>query len=130
MGVKLDHTIVSATDKHVSARFLADILGIEVAEPWGPFAPVALDNGAALDFVDAPVVDPRHYAFLLDGDDAFDAAFGRIERAGLDYYADPFLQRPGEVNHNYGGRGVYFHDPDGHLMEIMTAPYGDVPAGA
>jgi catechol 2,3-dioxygenase-like lactoylglutathione lyase family enzyme len=130
MTVALDHTVVRARDKHASATFLAGILGVPVQQPWGPFLPIRLDNGVTLDFLevgDAPV-QSQHYAFLVD-DAVFDAAFARIQDAGLSYWADPFHERPGRINHDHGGRGVYFDDPDGHNMELQTAPYGDSPSG-
>ncbi|MGW4086690.1 VOC family protein [Streptomyces sp. NPDC004822] len=124
MTVRLDHTIVAAHDQQASARFLADILGLEVGPRYGPFVPVAIPNGVTLDFLDSPgPVTPQHYAFLVS-DDEFDAIFGRIQRAGLTYWADPQHRRPGEINRNDGGRGAYFEDPDGHNLEILTVPYG------
>ncbi|MEU6529649.1 VOC family protein [Streptomyces sp. NPDC046928] len=124
MTVRLDHTIVAAHDQQASARFLADILGLEVGPRYGPFVPVAIPNGVTLDFLDSPgTVTPQHYAFLVS-DDEFDAIFGRIRRAGLTYWADPHHRRPGEINRNDGGRGAYFEDPNGHNLEILTVPYG------
>ncbi|MBN0045360.1 VOC family protein [Streptomyces actuosus] len=124
MTVRLNHTIVAAHDRQASARFLADILGLEVSPPYGPFVPVAVPNGVTLDYMttDGPIA-PQHYAFLVSEDD-FDAIFGRVRRAGLTYWADPFHRHAGEINHNDGGRGVYFDDPDGHRLEILTRPYG------
>jgi len=119
MSIELNHTIVGATDKHASARFLADILGLSVGADFGPFAPVQLANGVTLDFMDSAQVTPQHYAFLV-GDDEFDAAFARIREAGLAYFADPGLQQLGEINTRWDGRGVYFRDPDGHNMEMLT----------
>jgi catechol 2,3-dioxygenase-like lactoylglutathione lyase family enzyme len=84
--------------------------------------PVTLANGVGLDYDQAgDTIEPHHYAFLAD-DDEFDAAFGRISQAGLEYYADPGCREVGQINHRWGGRGVYFRDPDGHLMEILTRP--------
>jgi catechol 2,3-dioxygenase-like lactoylglutathione lyase family enzyme len=125
MAVQLNHTIVHATDKKASAEFLAGLLGLEVQPQFGPFLPVVAANDVALDFADAGdrVITPQHYAFLVS-EDEFDAIFGRIKDAGLTYYADPARRRPGEINHNDGGRGVYWADPDGHFMEILTRPYG------
>ncbi|MGW5651060.1 VOC family protein [Streptomyces humi] len=124
MTVNLNHTIVAAHDKHTSARFLADILGLEVSPEYGPFVPVALPNGVTLDYMDSPgEIPPQHYAFLVSEDD-FDAIFGRVREAGIGYWADPHHSRPGEINHNDGGRGTYFDDPDGHRLEILTRPYG------
>jgi catechol 2,3-dioxygenase-like lactoylglutathione lyase family enzyme len=119
MTVELNHTIVGAHDKHASARFLADILGVEVGAEMGPFVPVVLHNSVTLDYLTQANVRPQHYAFLVS-DQGFDAAFGRIQEAGLTYWADPHHETPGEINHRWGGRGVYFNDPDGHNMEILT----------
>ena len=116
---ELNHTIVHARDKAASARFIAGILGVEVGAPTGPFVPVALSNGVTLDFMDADSVRSQHYAFLI-GEDDFDAAFDRIRESGAKYWADPMYQRPDEINHRGGGRGVYFADPDGHNMELLT----------
>ncbi|ELS56011.1 VOC family protein [Streptomyces viridochromogenes] len=124
MTVQLNHTIVAAHDKKASARFLADILGLEVSPQYGPFVPVEIPNGVTLDYLDSPgAITPQHYAFLVSEDD-FDTIFGRIREAGLTYWADPYHRRPGEINHNDGGRGAYFEDPNGHNLEILTRPYG------
>lgn len=125
MAVQLNHTIVQATDKKVSAEFLAGLLGLEVQAQFGPFLPVVAANDVTLDFADAGGADiaPQHYAFLVS-DDEFDAIFGRIQEAGLTYWADPMRQQPGEINRRDGGRGVYWADPDDHSMEILTRPYG------
>ena len=119
MSIELNHTIVGAADKHASARFLADILGLPVGADVGPFAPVRLANGVTLDYMDRAQVTAQHYAFLVS-DDEFDAAFARIHEAALPYFADPGFTQPGEINTRWGGRGVYFHDPDGHSMELLT----------
>jgi catechol 2,3-dioxygenase-like lactoylglutathione lyase family enzyme len=125
MSVQLNHTIIHATDKKTSAEFLARILGLEVQPQYGPFLPVETGNEVSLDFADAGEgpITPQHYAFLVS-EEEWDAIFGRIRSAGLTYYADPFRTRPGEINHNDGGRGVYWLDPDGHTLEIITRPYG------
>ncbi|HJQ48608.1 MAG TPA: DUF4440 domain-containing protein [Amycolatopsis sp.] len=116
---ELNHTIVQAADKAASARFLAGILGVEVGAPTGPFVPVVLSNGVTLDFMDSGTVPSQHYAFLIEERD-FDAAFARVKKSGARYWADPHHQQPGEINHRGGGRGVYFADPDGHNMELLT----------
>ncbi len=124
MTVQLDHTIVSARDSKASATFLAVILGLPPPTRFGPFQVVKLDNGVSLDFIDtdeAFIVE--HYAFLIS-EAEFDEIFGRIRARDLSYWADPGRSRPGEINHRDGGRGVYFEDPDGHLLEILTRPYG------
>jgi extradiol dioxygenase family protein len=125
MSVELNHTIVHSRDNRESAEFLAGILGLEVGAEWGPFIPVATANGVTLDFATAPAdsIRMQHYAFLIS-EEEFDAAFERIKQAGITYYADPHGQHPGQINHNDGGRGLYFLDPVGHGMEIITRPYG------
>jgi catechol 2,3-dioxygenase-like lactoylglutathione lyase family enzyme len=124
MAVELNHTIVHVKDKAASARFYAEMLGVDPPAPFGPFLTVAMSNHVTLDFLDArPGPSPQHYAFLVSEDD-FDAIYGRIRERGLTHYADPMRSRPGEINHNDGGRGVYWDDPDGHLLEIITRPYG------
>ncbi|WP_437581409.1 VOC family protein [Sorangium sp. So ce887] len=124
MSVRLNHTIVSAKDKKVSATFMAEVLGLAAPKPFGHFLAVQLDNDVTLDFADSPdEIRPQHYAFLVS-EAEFDEIFGRIRERKLQYWADPRAQRPGEINHNDGGRGVYFPDPDGHFLEIITRPYG------
>ncbi|MGH8495948.1 MAG: VOC family protein [Gammaproteobacteria bacterium] len=124
MPVKLNHTIVQSRDKETSAGFLTGILGLAEATRFGPFRVVELDNGLSLDFyeVDGEIAS-QHYAFLAS-ETEFDEIFARIRERGLDYWADPGQSRPGSINHNDGGRGVYFEDPDGHLLEVITRPYG------
>ena len=125
MPVELNHTIVAARDRRASAEFLATILGLEVSAPFGPFIPVVTSNGVTLDFADSDSTEivSQHYAFLVSEED-FDAIFARIQERGLTYYADPFHQQVGRINHNDGGRGAYFEDPNGHNLEIITRPYG------
>jgi catechol 2,3-dioxygenase-like lactoylglutathione lyase family enzyme len=125
MSIELNHTVVWARDKAASAEFLASILGLPVGPPTDPFLPVRLSNGVTLDYANAGPDDIRaqHYAFLV-GDEEFDAAFARINSTGVDYYADPHHHQPGEINHWHGGRGVYFADPDGHNMELLTRAEG------
>jgi catechol 2,3-dioxygenase-like lactoylglutathione lyase family enzyme len=124
MPVQLNHTIVWSSDPTKSAHFLTTILGLPAPVRFGRFDVVKLDNGAALDFAgkEGPI-QSQHYAFLIDGAD-FDAIFGRIQEQGLTFWADPMRRRSGEINHDDGGRGVYFPDPDGHLLEVITRPYG------
>jgi catechol 2,3-dioxygenase-like lactoylglutathione lyase family enzyme len=124
---ELNHIIVWTKDKHVSAEFLADILGVPVGAAWGPFVPVKTANGVTLDFIDGEdTVRMQHYAFLVS-DAEFDAGFAKITDKGLTYWADPHKSEPGKINHHFGGRGVYFEDPNGHLLELITKPYGKFP---
>jgi catechol 2,3-dioxygenase-like lactoylglutathione lyase family enzyme len=122
--VALNHTIVWCRDRKASAGFLAEILGRPEPTRFGPFLIVELDNSVSLDFyeIDGEIAR-QHYAFLI-GEEDFDRIFARLQERKLDYWADPGQERRGEINRNDGGRGVYFEDPDGHLLEIITRPYG------
>jgi catechol 2,3-dioxygenase-like lactoylglutathione lyase family enzyme len=124
MAVQLNHTIVMARDKKASANFLTEILGLPAATRFGPFRVVELSNGVSLDFYETQgEIVSQHYAFLIT-EAEFDQIFARIRERGVDYWADPGQSRPGEINHNDGGRGVYFEDPNGLILEIITRPYG------
>jgi catechol 2,3-dioxygenase-like lactoylglutathione lyase family enzyme len=124
MAVELNHTIVSARDAEHSARWLAELFDLDEPTPFGHFWVVHTANGVSLDFIDDEAeFDRIHYAFLV-GDDDFDRIFGRIVGRGMDHWADPGRTLPKQINHRDDGRGVYFPDPDGHFLEIITRPYG------
>lgn len=124
MTVELNHTIVQARDGAASAGFLAELLGLPAPTRFGPFMMVEADNGVTLDFMDTDdEITSQHYAFLVT-EAAFDEIFGRIQARQLPYWADPGRSQPNEINTRDGGRGVYFEDPDGHFLEILTRPYG------
>lgn len=124
MAVKLNHTIVHARDKRASAQFLADILGLAAPVPFGPFLGVQTANEVTLDFLETEeAILVEHYAFLVS-DAEFDEIFARIKARNLPYYADPARKQAGEINTRDGGRGAYFEDPNGHVLEILTRPYG------
>ena len=124
MSVQLNHTIVSCRDQQRSAAFLAGILGLSAPTRFAHFLVVEADNNVSLDFAETTEkITPQHYAFLV-GEEEFDTAFGRIRDQDLPYWADPGQAQPGVINHRDGGRGLYFEDPDGHLLEIITRPYG------
>ncbi|MCM3923528.1 VOC family protein [Frankia sp. AiPs1] len=125
MSVQLNHTIVVARDRRESAEFLAGILGLSVGTPTGPFLPVVTGNGVTLDFAtsDEPTIPTQHYAFLVS-EPEFDVIFDRIRQSGIDYWADPTRRHPGETYRHNGGRGVYFPDPSGHFLEILTPTAG------
>jgi catechol 2,3-dioxygenase-like lactoylglutathione lyase family enzyme len=125
MAIKLNHTIVHSRDQRVAAEFFAALFGRPPPVPFGPFLGVQVDNEVTLDFLDADgmEIQMQHYAFLVS-DAEFDQIFGRIQERGLAYWADPGRTRQGEINRHFGGRGVYFEDASGHLLEIITRPYG------
>jgi len=128
MTVELNHTIVHARDPKASAAFLAELLGRAAPVPFGPFWTVALDNGVTLDYIhgDGHELIVEHYAFLVS-EAEFDGIFARIRQRGLQYWADPGHRQPAEINTRDGGRGVYWDDPNGHVLEIITRPYGSGP---
>lgn len=99
---------------------------------WGPFIALEVENGVTFDFATVPPdlpggVHPTHYAFLVS-EEEFDAAYAKIRERELTYWADPRQQGVNEINHNDGGRGIYFTDPSGHYLELITVPYGGWPA--
>ncbi|ORW96970.1 bleomycin resistance protein [Mycobacterium sp. IEC1808] len=126
MSISFNHTIVASRDKRESAEFLAELFGLPEPKPFGHFMVVALDHGASLDYSDVAEgeeIRRQHYAFLVS-EQEFDEIYGKIKSRGLEHWADPGANRPGEINTRDGGRGVYFLDPSGHAMEILTRPYG------
>jgi catechol 2,3-dioxygenase-like lactoylglutathione lyase family enzyme len=126
MSISFNHTIVAARDKRESAEFLAELFDLPAPLPFGNFMVVALEHGVNLDFANAPEgeeIRRQHYAFLVS-EPEFDTIYGKIQSRGMQHWADPRQSRPGEINHSDGGRGVYFLDPSGHAMEILTRPYG------
>ena len=120
MAIVLNHTIVPTRDKKASARFFAKIFGLK-AGSGDYFAPVRLNDQMTLLFDDGTDFESHHYAFHVS-DAEFDAIFNRVKEAGLTYGSDPEHVDNGKLNHWGGGRGVYFTDPDGHLLELMTVP--------
>ena len=124
MAVEFNHTIVWSSDSKASAAFLAQMLGLPAPRAWGPFQMVVTGNGVNLDFLDKDgKIAPQHYAFLVS-EAEFDRIFGRLKEQGLTYWADPANTKEGEINTHDGGRGFYFKGPDGHMLEVITRPYG------
>ena len=124
MAIHFNHTILSARDSGASARFLAEILGLPAPTRWGPFQMVTTANDANLDYMNVSgKITPQHYAFLVS-ESEFDEIFGRIRDSGLSYWADPAQTKQGEINRHDDGRGLYFEELNGHLIEIITRPYG------
>jgi catechol 2,3-dioxygenase-like lactoylglutathione lyase family enzyme len=123
MAVALNHTIVHARDPEATAHFLTEILGLPPHRRLGHFTVVQVDD-TSIDLIQTDGEIPsRHFAFLVS-EAEFDTIFARIEAGGLSYWADPFHREPGRINHWDDGRGVYFDDPDGNVLEILTRPYG------
>jgi catechol 2,3-dioxygenase-like lactoylglutathione lyase family enzyme len=129
MPVRLNHTIVYCSDQRTSASFLSEILGLAAPTRFGPFSVVQVANDVSLDFLEEGPVRPQHLAFLVD-EDEFDQIHRRILDRGIPFWADPALTRAQQVNTKDGGRGLYWLDPDGHVLEILTVPYGGWPVSA
>jgi catechol 2,3-dioxygenase-like lactoylglutathione lyase family enzyme len=126
MPAQLNHHIVHARDPEASARFLTELLGLPAPTRFGPFVVVQCANGASLDYIgtdDEKYLVPNHYAFLVS-EQEFDEIFARIKARELPYFADPMGREKGAINRHFGGRGVYWADPNGHWLEIITRPYG------
>ena len=130
MTIRLDHTIVPAEDKIASAEFFAHIFGLSVKV--GHFAQVQINESLTFDFGDergpdgepnpnAAKVQIQHYAFHVS-DKEFDEIFERVKAKGLSYGSGPFNRANNQLYHLRGGRGFYFEDPNGHLLEVMTVP--------
>jgi len=123
MPALFNHTIIASKDRAASAEFYRSILEAEEAPSWGPFTNLTLAGGVMLQFAEPPVeIQMQHYAFLVD-DQHFDRAYERLVSSGVEHWADPQMTRPGETNTEHGGRGVYFKDPAGHALELITKPY-------
>lgn len=122
MPVHLDHTIVPVHNKEASARWFAEIMGLEYKGPWGHFAPVQIDEHLSLDFDDAEEFQTVHYAFIVT-DPEFDAILGRVQGKQIVYGSGPFESEDMQINHRHQGRGFYFKDPNGHLLEVITHTY-------
>ncbi len=123
MTIELNHHIVPAHDKEESARFYERIFGFKYQGPLGHFAPIRIPSQSlTLDFDNRESFQPQHYAFKVS-DAEFDEIFGRIKEEELVYGSGPFTPENGEINHWNGGKGVYFRDPNGHLLELLTRDY-------
>jgi len=120
MAIVLDHTIVPAHDKEASARFLARILGLRYAGPLSHFAPLRINDTLTLDFDDDTNFESHHYAFKVD-EAEFDGIVDRVRAEGIAYGSGPRALDDMKINHRHGGRGFYFRDPNGHVLEVLTA---------
>jgi catechol 2,3-dioxygenase-like lactoylglutathione lyase family enzyme len=120
MTIHLDHTIVPAHDKEESARFFARIFGLEYAGPVSHFAPVRINDTLTIDFDNWEKFERHHYAFKVS-EAEFDGIYDRVRGEGLTYGSGPRAHEDMTINHRHGGRGFYFCDPNGHLLEVLTA---------
>lgn len=123
MPAAFNHTIIASKNGAESAQFYMDLIEASAAPSWGPFTNILLDGGVMLQFAAPPVeIQMQHYAFLVD-DELFDRAYARLVEWEVTHWADPQMTRPGQTNTEHGGRGVYFKDPAGHAVELITRPY-------
>jgi catechol 2,3-dioxygenase-like lactoylglutathione lyase family enzyme len=119
MAITLNHTIVPAKDKVASAQFFARIFGLSYNGPMGHFAPVRVNETLTMDFDERGDFERHHYAFKVS-DEEFDAIFARVQAEGLTYGSEPQSKQDMKINTRRGGRGVYFSDPNGHSLELLT----------
>lgn len=123
IDVRFDHTILPATDARASAEFFSEIFGLPASVQAGYFQQVRLSDGRIIDFAEPGVDFPgQHFAFLVN-EHTFDRIVRLLREWRWDHWADPQQRLPGEINHNHGGRGVYFLDPAGHYLEALTTRY-------
>jgi catechol 2,3-dioxygenase-like lactoylglutathione lyase family enzyme len=120
MTIHLDHTIVPAHDKESSARFFARIFGLSYDGPMSHFAPVRINDPLTIDFDNWDQFERHHYAFKVS-EAEFDGIFDRVKAEGIAYGSGPRSSEDMTINHRHGGRGFYFKDPNGHLLEVLTA---------
>jgi catechol 2,3-dioxygenase-like lactoylglutathione lyase family enzyme len=128
MPIELDHIIVSAKDQRRSARRLAELLGVRWADAGvGPFSPVYLNDSLTLDFIDDETEFPvQHLCFRVD-EPTFDAIVSRLQAEKIPYRSSVRGPDDMRVNTDYGGRMVYWNEPDGHQWEILTVSYARAP---
>ena len=120
MAIQLDHTIVPAHDKVESAKFFARIFGLSYGGEVSHFAPVKVNDTLTLDFDTSSEFGWHHYAFKVSEGEV-DQIFRRIQEVGIAYGSGPGALDDMSINHRHGGRGVYFRDPNGHILELLTA---------
>ena|ERR1700722_15192704 len=118
MAVEVNHIVIPAKDKRATAELLAYILGLEVEGCVGEFVRIRGDNGLTLDFSESNACWAFQCAFLVN-DEEFDAAFSRINREVINFYAEFDRTGFGETNWRDGSRCLYFDDPDEHLFELI-----------
>ena len=119
MPITLNHTIVPSRDTVAAQQWFARIFGLQPEPMMGHFAPVRVNESLTFDFDNADGFEGHHYAFLVS-DEEFDAIHERVKQEGIVWGSDPWDYQNQRLNSRRGGRGVYFPDPDGHLLELMT----------
>lgn len=124
MAIELDHFIVSAKDQVASARRLAWLLGVPWAEKTlGPFSAVYVNDGLTLDFIQTDESFPiEHFCFRVS-EAEFDLILSRLQEAGISYRSEVRGSVDGKINTDYGGRMVYWNEPEGHQWEMLTVSY-------
>lgn len=124
MRIELDHFIVPTRNKSASAKLLGDLLGV----PWGeaeigPFFAVYLNDGLTLDFIDTDEQFPVHHYCFRVGQDEFESMLARIKAAGIAFRSSVRGPIDRRISTQFGGRGLYWNEPDGHQWEILTVSY-------
>ena len=124
MSIELNHTIIPSSDKVVASSFYCRIFGFECLGKISEFYAVKVNDTLTLDFRDSDDFTTNHYAFKVD-DTSFDTIFKNIKKEELIYGSDPYDLENMQINHWHEGRGVYFRDPNGHVLEILTRTESD-----
>jgi len=122
MEITLNHTIVPSHDNVASAKFYEAIFGFEFVKEWGHFAVVKVNRTLTLDFMNEDDFPSLHYAFKVS-DQQFDDILGRVKLENISFGSGPGSSADGKITHRFNGRGVYFKDPNGHVLEIITKDY-------
>lgn len=122
MEITLNHTIVASHDRVLSARYYARIFGFEFVKEWGHFAVVKVNSTLTLDFMNKKNFSSNHYAFKVS-EQQFDEIFERIKSDDIIFGSGPNSLDDGQINTRFAGRGLYFKDPNGHILEIITTDY-------
>jgi catechol 2,3-dioxygenase-like lactoylglutathione lyase family enzyme/predicted enzyme related to lactoylglutathione lyase len=116
----LSHLRLEARDPAASAAFYGGILGLELVGEGPDWLALALPSGQHLFFHHAETLSPatvgpyigRHFAFQVSRP-AFAAIVERLRAAGV-AESDVNLERTSDEAE------TYFHDPDGHWLQITT----------
>lgn len=121
MTIELDHTIVPSKDKHAAAQFFARIFGLDYVGQKGHFVPINLNQRLTLDFDNVEDFEQHHYAFHVNAAE-FDDIFGRVVGEDIIYGSSPVSTEDMKTYNKLDRRGFYFHDPDGHILEVIAEP--------
>lgn len=123
--IKADHFILHARDCDASARFLAEVLGLQYGglNSRG-LAELPINADFKLLYEKRESISEMHAAFLVD-EETVRTTRAALERLGAKFGSHPRETENMSDDHFYGGKGFYFRDINGHLLEIMTKNHPD-----